>query len=156
MVVVNFLERAMIKYLSITVSMLLSGTVYANLIQCPNQPTQAVSPTTGNVVIFPTPCDVPRGWSSVQPAELSLNCLQQYWAVSKHKVDQARQQDSKDVMENMKSMWNSGIDRVERSQTWQNLKKEGESIGDQSQQGVDKAKAWIEDGKQSVIKWLER
>lgn len=146
----------MSKYLSVAVSVLFSGAVYANLIQCPEQPTQAISPTTGNVVIFPTPCDVPRGWGSAKPAELSLNCLEQYWAVSKRKVDQVQRSDSDDVVEQMRLMWNSGVDRVERSQTWQDLKQEGEHIGDQSQQGVDKAKAWVEDGKQSIMQWLER
>lgn len=146
----------MVKHVLAVLAISVAGTTYANLIQCPEEPTQAVSPTTGNVVIFPTPCDVPRGWSAVRPAELSLNCLEQYWSVSKHKIDQAKQTDSDDMIGQMRDMWNSGVDRVERSQTWQEIKQEGNNLSDQSQQGVDKAKAWVEDGKQSIMQWLDR
>ena len=146
----------MIKHLSAVLMTVAVSTASANLIQCPEEPTQAVSPTTGNVVIFPTPCDVPRGWSSVRPAELSLNCLEQYWSVSKHKIDQVKQTDSDDMIGQMRDMWNSGVDRVERSQTWREIKQEGNNLSDQSQQGVDKAKAWVEDGKQSIMQWLDR
>ena len=129
---------------------------FVSKVSCVEQMTQATNPTTGNVVIFPTPCDVPRGWSEVAPAELSLDFLKQYWSLSKDKAGDFSQSKSEQALDSAKQTWNRGVDVVEQSQTWQSLKQEGGEIMDQSQEAVDKAKDWIEEAKQDLIKWLDK